>query len=299
MKRILLLLLTNFLIMLLLGTALVVAQVVFGVQFRGWGGYLVIASIFGFGGAFVSLAISKMVAKWTTGAQVITAPANEVERWLVDVVARQAQAAGIKMPEVAIYPGQEVNAFATGPTRNNSLVAVSEGLLNAMSRDEAEAVLAHEVSHVANGDMVTMTLLQGTLNTFVLVAARAVGLVVDKAIFRNEGGPGIGYFVANIAAQLVFGMLASLVTMAFSRHREYRADAGGAQLAGREKMVAALRRLQHNAGGEEELPKSIQAFGISGTFKSLFSSHPPLEERIRALENLPATPASSANWVQG
>jgi len=285
MKRILLLILTNLLIMLLLGTALVVAQVVFGVQFRGWGGYLVIASIFGFGGAFVSLAISKMVAKWTTGAKVITVPSDDVERWLVDVVTRQAQAAGIKTPEVAIYPGHEVNAFATGPTRNNSLVAVSEGLLNTMSREEAEAVLAHEVSHVANGDMVTMTLLQGTLNTFVLVAARAVGLVVDKAIFRNEGGPGIGYFVANIAAQLVFGLLASLVTMAFSRHREYRADAGGAQLAGRDKMIAALRRLQHNVGGEEELPKSIQAFGISGTFKSLFSSHPPLEDRIRALEN--------------
>lgn len=299
MKRILLLLLTNFLIMLLLGTALVVAQVVFGVQFRGWGGYLVIASIFGFGGAFVSLAISKMVAKWTTGAQVITAPANEVERWLVDVVTRQAAAAGIKTPEIAIYPGHEVNAFATGPTRNNSLVAVSEGLLNAMSRDEAEAVLAHEVSHVANGDMVTMTLLQGTLNTFVLVAARAVGLVVDKAIFRNEGGPGIGYFVANIVAQLVFGLLASLVTMAFSRHREYRADAGGADLAGRDKMIAALRRLQSNVGGEEELPKSIQAFGISGTFKSLFSSHPPLEERIRALENSRATTASANNWVKG
>ncbi len=284
MKRILLLILTNFLILLLLGVALTVAQVVFGVRFTGWGGYLVIASVFGFGGAFVSLAISKMVAKWTTGAQVITAPKDEVERWLVGVVTQQAQAAGIKTPEVAIYPGQEVNAFATGPTRNNSLVAVSEGLLNTMSRDEAEAVLAHEVSHVANGDMVTMTLLQGTLNTFVLVAARAVGLVVDKAIFRNEGGPGIGYFVANILAQIVFGLLASLVTMAFSRHREFRADAGGASLAGREKMIAALRRLQKNVGGEEELPKSIQAFGISGTFSSLFSSHPPLEKRIQALE---------------
>lgn len=284
MKRWLLLIATNFLIMLLLGTVLVVLQSVFGVQLSGWAGYLVIAALFGFGGAFVSLAISKQVAKWTTGARVIETPRLPEEVWLVDVVRRQAQAAGIKMPEVAIYPGQEINAFATGPSRNNSLVAVSEGLLGAMSPDEAEAVLAHEVSHVANGDMVTMTLLQGTLNTFVLVLARVVGLAVDKLVFRSESGHGLGYFLGNIAAQIFFGALASMVAMAFSRHREFRADAGGAQLAGRQKMIAALRRLQQNSHGEEELPQAIQAFGISGSFRNLFSSHPPLEDRIAALE---------------
>lgn len=287
MKRWLLLIATNFLILLLLGVVLTVAQAVFGIRLSGWGGYLVLAAVMGFGGAFVSLAISKPVAKWTTGAKVIETPQQPEEVWLVDIVRRQAQDAGIKMPEVAIYPGHEVNAFATGPSRNNSLVAVSQGLLANMTPDEAEAVLAHEVSHVANGDMVTMTLLQGTLNTFVLVLARAVGLVVDKVIFRNESGPGLGYFVGNIAAQIVFGALASMAAMAFSRHREFRADAGGASLAGRQKMIAALRRLQRQAGGEEELPQSIQAFGISGTFRNLFSSHPPLEDRIAALEKSP------------
>ena len=284
MKRWMLLIATNFLILLLLGTVLVGAQAFFGVQLTGWGGYLIIAALFGFGGAFISLAISKQVAKWSTGAKIITAPTNPEEVWLVDIVRRQAAAAGIKMPEVAIYPGQEVNAFATGPSRNNSLVAVSQGLLASMTPDEAEAVLAHEVSHVANGDMVTMTLLQGTLNTFVLVLARAVGLLVDKVILRNESGPGLGYFVANIAAQIVFGALASMVAMAFSRRREFRADAGGASLSSREKMIAALRRLQRQVDGEHELPQSIQAFGINGTFRNLLSSHPPLADRIAALE---------------
>lgn len=286
MKRWLLLIATNFLVLLLLGIVLTVVQVVFGVRLTGWGGYLVIAAVFGFGGAFFSLAISKPMAKWSTGAKVIQTPVHPEEVWLVDVVRRQAEKAGIAMPEVAIYPGQEVNAFATGATRNSSLVAVSQGLLASMTPDEAEAVLAHEVSHVANGDMVTMTLLQGTLNTFVLVLARAVGLAVDKIIFRNESGTGLGYIIGNIGAQLVFGALASMVAMGFSRYREFRADAGGANLAGREKMIAALRRLQRQSGGEEELPQSIQAFGISGSFRNLFSSHPPLEKRIQALESL-------------
>lgn len=285
MKRWFLLIAVNFLILLLLGVVLTLAQVFFGVNLgAGWAGYLVIAAVFGFGGAFVSLALSKPIAKWTTGAKVIAQPRSGAEAWLLQTVARQAQSAGIRMPEVAIYPGKEVNAFATGPTRNNALVAVSEGLLAGMSQEEAEAVLAHEVSHVANGDMVTMTLLQGTLNTFVLLLARAVGLFVDKAILRNESGPGLGYFVANIAAQIVFGILASLVVMAYSRHREFRADAGGARLSSRPKMIAALRRLQQFSGQEQQLPEAVAAFGIAGGIKGWFSSHPPLEDRIAALE---------------
>ena len=287
MKRWFLLIATNFLVLLMLGMVLTIAHTVFGFRFDAGVSPLLWAALFGFGGAFVSLALSKPIAKWTTGARVIATPSNDQERWLVATIARQAQAVGLRTPEVAIYPGQEVNAFATGPTRHRSLVAVSQGLLNGMSRREAEAVLAHEVSHVANGDMVTMTLLQGTLNTFVLLAARAVGLVVDKAVFRNEGGAGVGYFMGNIAAQLVFGLLASLVAMAFSRQREFRADAGGARLAGRAEMIAALRRLQAHASAqdrEHELPRGLQAFGINGNFRSLFSSHPPLAMRIQALE---------------
>lgn len=248
-------------------------------------GLLIFAALLGFGGSFISLAMSKWVAKRSTGAQVIEQPRNETEAWLLSTVQRQAQMAGIKCPEVAIYDAPEINAFATGPSRNNSLVAVSTGLLRGMSRDEAEAVLGHEVAHVANGDMVTMALLQGVLNTFVIVLSRLIGRIVDQVVFRSDR-PGIGYFVVSLIAQIVLGILASMIAMAFSRYREFRADEGGAKLAGREKMIAALQRLQAQSG-ENTLPKEVAAFGISGHmaagFQRLFMSHPPLPERIEAL----------------
>lgn len=284
MNRWILLIGTNLLILVMLGIALFVLQAVLGVQLSGFSGYLVFALLFGFGGAFISLAISKPMAKWSTRAKVIENPSNPTEQWLMQAVARQARGAGIKMPEVAVYPSPEPNAFATGATKSTSLVAVSQGLLDTMTRDEVEAVLAHEVSHVANGDMVTMTLLQGTLNTFVFLGARAVGLFVDRVILRSDTG--LGYFVGAIAAQIVFGLLATMVAMRFSRHREFRADAGAAQLESPEKMIAALRKLDRRADeAEASLPKTIQAFGISGTFTGLFSSHPPIQARIEALEN--------------
>lgn len=289
MKRWLLLIGINFAVMLMLGIFLTVIQVFFNVNLgKSMTGWLITSAIFGFGGSLFSLFISKWVAKWTTGAKVINpqAPQDESERWLIQIVSKQAAKMGIKTPEVAIYPGMELNAFATGPSRNNSLVAVSEGLLQRMHKDEVEAVLGHEVAHIANGDMVTMTLLQGVLNTFVIFAARIVGKIVDQAVFKNENGPGIGYFVVNIAAQFVFGLFASMIAMAFSRHREFRADEGGAYLAGKDKMIAALHRLKLDSeSAEAELPKAIQAFGINGRFSSLFSSHPPLEKRIETLRN--------------
>lgn len=287
MKRWWLLISTNFAILIVLGLSMTIAQTVFGFNIQNTSGLLVFSLLFGFGGAFLSLALSKIIAKWTTKATVIDVPKDNREKWLVDTVRRQAEKAGIKMPEVAIYPGQEINAFATGPSRNNSLVAVSEGLLNNMTMDEAEAVLAHEVSHVANGDMVTMTLLQGVLNTFVFFAARVVGGAIDRSFFRSESGRGPGYFITVILAEFVFGLLASMIAMAFSRYREFRADEGGAQLAGRHKMIAALEKLNNPSASaaEAELPKAIAAFGINGRFSSLFSSHPPLEKRIEALKN--------------
>jgi heat shock protein HtpX len=253
-----------------------------------YGGMLVFCAIFGFGGAFISLLMSKWLAKRSTGMMVIQQPRNEVERWLFDTVRRQSEKAGIGMPEVGIYDAPEINAFATGASRNNALVAVSTGLLRAMDKDEAEAVLAHEVSHVANGDMVTMTLIQGVLNTFVMFFARIVGNIIDRVIFRNEDGPGVGYFVTVLVLDIVFGILASVIVMRFSRWREFRADAGGASLAGRHKMIAALERLSMTYG-QSSLPKQVAAFGISGGVGSglrrLFMSHPPLEERIAALRN--------------
>ncbi len=253
-----------------------------------YGGMLVFCALFGFGGAFISLLMSKWIAKRSTGMMVIQQPRNEVERWLFDTVRRQSEKAGIGMPEVGIYDAPEINAFATGASRNNALVAVSTGLLRAMDRDEAEAVLAHEVSHVANGDMVTMTLIQGVLNTFVMFFARIVGNIIDRVIFRNEDGPGIGYFATVLVLDIVFGILASVIVMRFSRWREFRADAGGASLAGRHKMIAALERLSMTYG-QSSLPKQVAAFGISGGVGSglrrLFMSHPPLEERIAALRN--------------
>lgn len=292
MKRIALFLATNFAIIIVLSISL---------RLLGFEGFLdaqgvdlnlnsllLFASVFGFGGAFFSLAISKWMAKKSTGAQVITSPSNATERWLLETVKRQANQAGIGMPEVAIYPGKEVNAFATGANRNNALVAVSIGLLNNMTQDEAEAVLAHEVSHVANGDMITLTLIQGIVNTFVMFFSRIIGHFVDRVVFKVERGHGPAFWITTIIAEIVLSILASIIVMWFSRQREFRADAGGAALAGDYKMIAALKRLQGNPA-DEELPDQLTAFGISGLrhskFGNLFLSHPPLEQRIQALEN--------------
>jgi len=252
---------------------------------------LIFSAIVGFSGSFISLAISKWSAKRMTGARVIDTPRNATESWLVNTVKRQAETAGIRCPEVAIYESADVNAFATGPTRNNSLVAVSTGLLASLNQREAEAVLGHEVSHVANGDMVTLTLIQGVVNTFVIFLSRVVGFVVDRVLFRTERGYGPGFFITSIIAQIVLGILASVIVMWFSRQREFRADAGGAKLAGAQNMISALRGLQR-ASQPSALPESIEAFGISGRrargFRRLFMSHPPIQERIAALENLAA-----------
>jgi heat shock protein HtpX len=247
---------------------------------------LVLAAVMGFGGSFISLLVSKWSAKAMTGAQVIEVPSNMTERWLVDTVKRQAEKAGIGMPEVAVYDSPEVNAFATGWNRNSALVAVSTGLLNNMSQDEAEAVLGHEMTHVANGDMVTLALIQGVVNTFVIFLSRVIGYLVDRVVFKVERGHGPAFFITVIVAQLVLGILASIIVMWFSRQREFRADAGGAQLAGRNKMIAALERLKLNHE-QSQLPDQMAAFGISGGvasgLKYLFMSHPPLDERIAAL----------------
>ncbi|HOV95736.1 MAG TPA: protease HtpX [Thermomonas sp.] len=280
-NRIFLFVATNLAVLALVS----IVMSVLGVNSQQFSGLLVMAALFGFGGSIISLLLSKWMAKRATGAQVIEQPRNEAERWLVATVQRQAQAAGIGMPEVAIYDAPEINAFATGANRNNALVAVSTGLLRAMSRDEAEAVLGHEVSHVANGDMVTMALLQGVLNTFVIVLARIVGRVVDSAISGDrDRGPGFGYYIIVFVLEMVFGFFASMIAMWFSRHREFRADAGGAQLAGRQKMIAALERLAQTHG-ESTLPKQVAAFGINGgSVQRLLMSHPPLEVRIAALQ---------------
>lgn len=283
LKRVGLFLVTNLAVLALVS----VVMSILGVNPQQFGGLLIFAALFGFGGAIFSLLISKWTAKRFTGAQVIETPRNEAEQWLVATVRRQAQAAGIGMPEVAIYDAPEINAFATGANRNNALVAVSTGLLRAMDRDEAEAVLGHEVSHVANGDMVTMALLQGVLNTFVIVLSRLVGRAIDTYL-GNRDGYGIGYYASVFVLDMVFGLFASMIAMWFSRHREFRADAGGARLAGKPKMIAALERLAQTYG-ESTLPKQVAAFGISGGvgtgLKRLFMSHPPLEERIAALRN--------------
>ena len=291
MKRILLFLATNLAIVVVLSITLRLLGFERILDEQGAGlninSLLLFAAVFGFGGSFMSLAMSKWTAKRFTGAQVIEMPRNGQEHWLVTTVQRQAIMAGIDMPEVAIYDAPEINAFATGMSKNNALVAVSTGLLNAMSQDEAEAVLAHEVSHVANGDMVTLALIQGVVNTFVIFLSRVIGHTVDRVIFKTEEGHGPAFWITNIIAEIVLGVLASIIVMWFSRQREFRADAGGASLAGRNKMIAALRRLQLNSQ-QAHLPDQLAAFGISGGIgsglKSLFMSHPPLEERIAALE---------------
>jgi heat shock protein HtpX len=286
MKRVLLFVATNLAILIVLGFVLSLL----GIDSRSTAGSLLVAAVFGMGGSFISLAMSKWIAKSTTGASVIEQPRNQTEHWLLQTVQRQAQQAGIGMPEVAVYQSPEINAFATGMNRDNALVAVSTGLLQNMQRDEAEAVLGHEVSHVANGDMVTLALIQGVLNTFVIFIARLAANLISSFLSRgDEEGEGLGwlgYMAVTIVMELVLGILASIIVMWFSRQREYRADRGGAELAGRRKMIAALRRLQQ-MHEPSHLPDQLAAFGISGKqsgLASLFMSHPPLEERIAALE---------------
>lgn len=253
---------------------------------------LVFSALFGMTGSIISLLISKWMAKRATGARIIETPQNDIEQWLVSTVQNQARMAGIGMPEVAVYPSPDMNAFATGANRNNALVAVSTGILEQMSRDELEAVLGHEISHVANGDMITLSLIQGVVNTFVIFFSRVIGFLVDRLVFKVERGHGPGFWITAIVAELVLGILASIIVFWFSRQREFRADAGGAQLAGTGKMVAALKRLQ--AGNiPSQLPDSMAAFGISGGLghglKRLFMTHPPLEERIKSLQETAGT----------
>lgn len=289
MKRVILFVTTNLAILVVLSIAIRIFGLDRYLNEQGidYLSLLMFAAVLGFGGSLMSLAMSKWSAKRMVGARVITQPANATEQWLFTTVEQQARTAGIGMPEVAIYDAPEVNAFATGMNRNNALVAVSTGLLRAMDRDEAEAVLGHEVAHVANGDMVTLALIQGVVNTFVIFLSRVIGHVIDRVVFKTERGYGPGFMVVSIIAQLVLGVLASIIVMWFSRQREFRADAGGATLAGRGKMIAALRKLQQQHG-ESTLPEKMTAFGISGPigmgFKRLFMTHPPLSERIETLE---------------
>jgi heat shock protein HtpX len=287
MKRVLLFVLTNLAVLLVLSVAASLLGVDRYLTEQGLdlGALLGFCAVFGMGGAAISLLLSKWMALRATGAEAIGQPRNDAEAWLLQAVSHQAQAAGIGMPEVAIFPSDAPNAFATGARRDAALVAVSAGLLRRMNRDEIEAVLGHEISHVANGDMVTLTLIQGVVNTFVLFLSRAVGYWVDRVVLRNERGHGVGFVVTTLVAQLLFGILASLIVMGFSRHREYRADAGGARLAGREKMISALERLKSYADAPP-LPDAMAAFGISGRssgFARWFMTHPPLEERIERL----------------
>ena len=294
MKRIALFLITNLAVMLLLGMVCRLFGIDQWAAARGYGGMgnlLAFAAVIGMGGSFISLAMSKTMAKMSTGAQIIEQPRNADEQWLLGVVARHAQRAGIGMPEVAIYDAPDMNAFATGASRNHALVAVSTGLLQSMDREQVSAVLGHEIGHVANGDMVTLTLIQGVVNTFVIFLARIVGRFVDSWLSGNrdndrEEGGGLGYFIIVMVLELVFGLFASMIVAAFSRWREFRADAAGGQLAGKAAMISALQRLQ--AGhGDSSLPRTIAAFGISGPLsqglKRLFMSHPPLDERIQRL----------------
>jgi heat shock protein HtpX len=288
MKRIFLFIVTNLAVLALLSLVLFIVESVFGVQLRtgGAGGLLLMAAVFGFGGALISLALSKTTAKRMMGVRVIAEPQSELEVWLVGTVRRLAQRAGIGMPEVGIFEADEMNAFATGARRDASLVAVSTGLLQMMPRAESEAVLAHEITHVANGDMVTLALLQGVVNTFVIFLARIIGGLVDRAVFKNDRAEsGIGFFLATLVAQVVLGIVASMIVAGYSRRREFRADRGGANLAGAGRMIGALEVLQGSRG--EPLPPQMQAFGINTgsarVFMRLFMSHPPLDERIAAL----------------
>ena len=290
MKRIFLFVVTNLAVLALLSVVIFIIERVFGVHLAGGGlgGLLVFAAVFGFGGALISLALSKWTAKRMMGVHVITAPQSDLEIWLLATVKRLADQARIGMPEVGIFDAAEMNAFATGARRNAALVAVSTGLLRSMSRSQVEAVLGHEVTHVANGDMVTLALLQGVLNTFVIFLARIIGSFVDRALLKNDRAQsGIGFFLTTMVAQIVLGIFASMIVSWYSRRREFRADRGGADLAGKGSMIAALEVLKRSQG--EPMPPQMQAFGIntgSGSgFMRLFMSHPPLDERIAALQS--------------
>lgn len=292
MKRIFLFLITNMAILLVLGTVLQLLGVESVLDQQGVDldlrALLIFSAVFGFGGSLISLAMSKWTAKRMMGVQVISQPRTEEERWLVETVRRQVGVARIGMPEVGIFDAPEPNAFATGARRDAALVAVSSGLLRQMKRDEVEAVLGHEISHIANGDMVTLTLIQGVVNTFVIFFSRVIGHLVDRVVFKVERGHGPAFYITSIIAQLVLGFLATMIVMWFSRQREYRADAGGAQLAGREKMIAALERL-NMASGAAPLPDQLAAFGINGGsdgIRALFMSHPPIAQRVAALRAL-------------
>lgn len=293
MKRIFLFLVTNLAIVLVLGISLRLLGFESILDQQGVdldiNSLLVFSAVFGFGGSLISLMMSKWTAKRFTGAEVIESPQNSTEQWLLETVACQAKASGIGMPEVAIYHAPDVNAFATGMSRNNALVAVSTGLLNSMDQSEVEAVLAHEVSHVANGDMVTLALIQGVVNTFVIFLSRVIGHIIDRAVFKNERGHGPAFWITAIIAELVLGILASIIVMWFSRQREFRADAGSARIEGRQKMIAALEKLKTTVE-QPHLPDQLAAFGISGGvaggIRHLFMSHPPLDERIAALKNM-------------
>jgi heat shock protein HtpX len=284
MKRVFLLIATNFAVMILLSIVVSVLGLdkMMAEQGIPYGSWLVMSAIFGFGGAFISLLMSKTIAKWSTGAQIIDGSEGTTQYWLVDTVKKLSDKAGIGMPEVAIYEG-EPNAFATGANKNASLVAVSTGLLNSMSREEVEAVLGHEIGHVANGDMVTLTLVQGVVNTFVFFLSRVIGTIIDRAVFKSERGQGPGFFITVMVLQLVLGFFASMIVAWFSRQREFRADAASAHLLGSpQPMVNALARLGGLVPGE--LPKSMAAFGITGKLGSLLATHPPVEQRIAALQ---------------
>jgi heat shock protein HtpX len=290
MKRIFLFVVTNLAVLALLSVVLYVVENVFGVHLMqgGTAGLLVFAAIFGFGGSLISLALSKWTAKRMMGVRVIESPQSELERWLIGTIKRLADQAHLGMPEVGIFDAEEMNAFATGARRNASLVAVSSGLLRNMSRGQVEAVLGHEITHIANGDMVTLALLQGVLNTFVIVLARLVGSLVDRALFKNDKEEsGIGFFLTTLVAQFVLGIFASMIVSWYSRRREFRADRGGADLAGRSSMIDALQALKRSQG--EPMPPQMQAFGINtgqtNRFMRLFMSHPPLDERIAALQS--------------
>lgn len=287
MLRIGLFLATNLAVMIVLGVVMSLLSAWFGVSPGSNAGMLVYAAIFGFVGAFISLFASKSIAIRSMNVQLIDSPAGATEQWLKQTVEAQAQAAGIGMPDVGVFDSAQPNAFATGWNRNNSLVAVSTGLLHAMSREEVEAVLAHEVSHVANGDMVTMTLLQGVMNTFVFFVATIIGRIVDRAVFKNESGHGFGFFIVRSIAIVALGFLANLIVMWFSRRREFRADEGGAKLAGRQNMIAALERLKGGQADRAEMPTELAAFGISSSsLKKWGTTHPPLDDRIAALRKL-------------
>lgn len=296
MKRIFLFLATNFTILLVLSVVFNIVMVLTGQHDLqtstgsiNYFALLMLAAVFGFGGSLISLFISKWMAKMTMGVRIISQPRNQTENWLVDTVARLAKQAGIGMPEVGIFDNPTMNAFATGARKNNALVAVSTGLLSGMSNDEVEGVIGHEITHISNGDMVTLTLIQGVINTFVIFISRIVGHIVDRNVFKSDEDYGPGYFITVVITEIFLAFLASMIVMWFSRQREFRADAGSSQLVGKYKMIAALKRLQQ-VYEPQELPKQLAAFGISGKidhgFMRLFLSHPPLDARIKALEDL-------------